>query len=74
MSRIVAHRHPELVRAVLTISSPFAGLPSATNVWRPFQLFTGEKITDPVVVGRLRKLRGRCPCPPPRSGAAATGS
>ncbi|WP_163769029.1 alpha/beta hydrolase, partial [Providencia stuartii] len=25
MSRIVAHRRPDLVRAVLTISAPFAG-------------------------------------------------
>ncbi|MBB4837399.1 pimeloyl-ACP methyl ester carboxylesterase [Sphingomonas kyeonggiensis] len=63
MSRIVAHRHPELVRAVLTISSPFAGLPSATNVWRPFQLFTGEKITDPVVVGRLQEAARPLPMP-----------
>ncbi len=55
MSRIVAHRRPDLVRAVLTISSPFAGPPSATNVWRPFQLLTGEKITDPVVASRLEE-------------------
>lgn len=63
MSRIVAHRHPELVRAVLTISAPFAGLPSATNVWRPFQLFTGEKITDPVVVRRLEEAARPLPMP-----------
>ncbi len=63
MSRIVAHRHPELVRAVLTISSPFAGLPSATNVWRPFQLFTGENITDPVVVRRLAEAARPLPVP-----------
>ena len=56
MSRIVAHRRPDLVRAVLTISSPFAGPPSATNVWRPFQLLTGEKIDDPAVVQRLAEV------------------
>jgi len=63
MSRIVAHRRPDLVRAVLTISSPFAGPPSATNVWRPFQLLTGEKITDPVVTRRLEEAVRPLPMP-----------
>ena len=63
MSRIVAHRRPDLVRAVLTISSPFAGPPSATNVWRPFQLLTGEKITDPVVTRRLEEAARPLPMP-----------
>jgi triacylglycerol lipase len=63
MNRIVAHRRPDLVRSVLTISSPFAGPPSATNVWRPFQLLTGEKITDPVVAGRLEEAARPLPMP-----------
>lgn len=63
MSRIVAHRRPDLVRAVLTISSPFAGPPSATNVWRPFQWFTGEKITDPAVAARLEEVVRPLPVP-----------
>lgn len=63
MSRIVAHRRPDLVRAVLTISAPFAGAPSATNVWRPFQLLTGEKIADPAVVARLAKAARPLPMP-----------
>lgn len=63
MSRIVAHRRPDLVRAVLTISAPFAGAPSATNVWRPFQLLTGEKIADPAVVARLAEAARPLPMP-----------
>ncbi|WP_249341078.1 MULTISPECIES: alpha/beta hydrolase [unclassified Sphingomonas] len=63
MSRIVAHRRPDLVRAVLTISAPFAGPPSATNVWRPFQLLTGEKIADPAVVRRLEEAARPLPMP-----------
>lgn len=63
MSRIVAHRRPDLVRAVLTISAPFAGPPSATNVWRPFQLLTGEKIADPAVVARLAEAARPLPMP-----------
>ncbi|MEP9358416.1 alpha/beta hydrolase [Sphingomonas sp. KR3-1] len=63
MSRIIAHRRPDLVRGVITISSPFAGPPSATNVWRPFQLLTGERIDDPVVAGRLAEAVQPLPMP-----------
>ncbi len=44
MARFAAHRAPELVREVITISAPFAGSPRATNVWRAFELLTGDKI------------------------------
>lgn len=53
MARVAAHRHPELVRGVITISSPFAGPPSATNVWRPFQWLSGERIDDPALLAQL---------------------
>lgn len=52
MARIVAHRRPDLVREVITISSPFAGPPTATNVWRAFELVSGEKIGDEAVKAR----------------------
>lgn len=63
MARLVAHRHPRLVRAVVTISAPFAGPPSATNVWRQFQWLTGEKITDPAVLDRLAEAARPLPVP-----------
>jgi pimeloyl-ACP methyl ester carboxylesterase len=54
MARLVAHRHPELVREVITVASPYAGDPRATNVWRMFELLTGEKVdSDSVVAQRL---------------------
>lgn len=34
VARFAAHREPALVREVITVSSPFAGDPHATNVWR----------------------------------------
>ena len=52
MARIVAHRRPDLVREVITVSSPFAGPPTATNVWMAFELLTGEKIGDEAVKAR----------------------
>jgi pimeloyl-ACP methyl ester carboxylesterase len=44
MARFAAHRAPELVREVITISAPFAGSPRATNVWRAFEFLTGDRI------------------------------
>jgi len=47
MARIAAHRRPDLVREVITISSPFAGSARATNVWRAYELVSGERIETP---------------------------
>ncbi len=63
MSRIVAHRRPELVRGVITVSAPFAGPPSATNVWRAFEALTGERIGDPAVSKRLEEAVRPLPMP-----------
>lgn len=63
MARLAAHRHPELVREVITISAPFAGPPTATNVWRPFELATGEKIAAPAVIERLAEAARPLPVP-----------
>ena len=63
MARVAAHRHPEHVREVITISSPFAGPPTSTNVWRPFEWLTGEKIGDPAVHARLKEAARPLPVP-----------
>jgi triacylglycerol lipase len=49
MARLMAHRWPEEVAEVITISAPFAGDPRATNVWRAFEWLTGERIDDEAV-------------------------
>jgi triacylglycerol lipase len=63
MARLAAHRHPEMVREVITISSPFAGPPTTTNVWRQFEWVTGEKVTDPAVTARLDEAARPLPVP-----------
>lgn len=55
MARLVARRRPDLVEGIVTISAPFAGPATATNVWRAFEWLTGEKISDPAVLARQRK-------------------
>lgn len=62
-SRLVAHRQPDLVRQVVTISSPFAGPGTATNVWRAFEWGTGERLDDPAVIARSQAIARPLPVP-----------
>ena len=63
VARLVAHRRPELVREVITISSPFAGSGKATNVWRAFEWMTGERLDDPAVIARSDAIAAPLPVP-----------
>lgn len=63
MARIVAHRRPDLVREVITVSAPYAGPPTATNVWRAFEFLTGERVDDPLI--RARAAEAAAPLPQP---------
>ena len=63
VARLVAQRAPDLVREVVTISSPFAGSGKATNVWRAFEWATGERLDDPAVLARSASLAGPLPVP-----------
>lgn len=56
IARLVAQRRPDLVREVITISSPFAGSGKATNVWRFFEWFTGERLDDPAVAAHSAEI------------------
>jgi len=63
MARLVAHERPDLVSAVITVSSPFAGSGRATNVWRAFEWFTGERLDDPAVLARSARIAAPLPVP-----------
>ena len=63
MARYAAHKAPDLVREVVTISSPFAGSPRATNVWRAFELLTGERIDAAEVIERSALIARTLPVP-----------
>ncbi|UZK69136.1 alpha/beta hydrolase [Sphingomonas sp. S1-29] len=73
MARIAAHRHPELVREVVTISSPFAGPPSATNVWRVYELLSGVRVDDPEVVAFAALAAEHPPVPTTAIWSASDG-
>lgn len=46
-ARMLASAHPERVRNVITLGSPFAGSPRATNAWRVYESVSGESAEDP---------------------------
>ncbi|WP_375390971.1 esterase/lipase family protein [uncultured Sphingomonas sp.] len=46
MARLLARRAPDAVRQVVTLGSPFAGSPKASNVWRLYELMCGSSIDD----------------------------
>ncbi|MBX3593221.1 MAG: alpha/beta fold hydrolase [Sphingomonas sp.] len=63
LARVVAHRRPDLVREVVTLSSPYAGPPSATNVWRHFEWLTGQKVGDAAARAMLAEAAMPLPMP-----------
>jgi len=63
MARIMARRMPDAVRQVISLGSPFAGSPRATNAWRLYELLTGQSIDDAHTSGQLAE--GATPPPVP---------
>lgn len=53
MARLIAARRPDMVRRIVTLGSPFAGDPRATNVWRLYQALTGHSIDGSSAQGQL---------------------
>jgi len=73
MARLLAHRWPDEVAEVITISAPFAGDPRATNVWRVFEWLTGERIDDPKVRADSAMLAAEPPVPTTAIWSASDG-
>jgi pimeloyl-ACP methyl ester carboxylesterase len=63
MARLVSRRRPEIVRQVISLGSPFAGTPKATNVWRAYEWMTGQKIDDAHTRDQLRESATPPPVP-----------
>jgi pimeloyl-ACP methyl ester carboxylesterase len=54
-ARQLAKRCPEDVRLVLTLGSPFAGNPRATNAWWIYELASGQSVDTPHSAGPLHE-------------------
>lgn len=73
IARLVAHDRSDLVRAVITISAPFAGSGRSTNVWRAFEIATGERLDDPAVIARSARIATPPPVPTTAIWSASDG-
>ena len=54
-ARQLSRRRPDLVRQVISLGSPLTGTPRATNAWRAYQYFTGQKMDDPKLQEQVRE-------------------
>lgn len=63
MARLVAKRIPHAVRQVITLGSPFSGSPKATNVWRAYEMLTGQRIDAENTKAQLDEVSAPPPVP-----------
>jgi alpha/beta hydrolase fold len=54
-ARELAREVPEMVRAVVTLGSPFSGDPHQNNVWRLYEWVAGHKVDDPPILHKPEK-------------------
>jgi pimeloyl-ACP methyl ester carboxylesterase len=53
-AREMAKEFPKLARCVITLGSPFAGHPRATNAWRFYEMVSGQNVHAPELIAQLR--------------------
>lgn len=59
-ARELAKEQPEHARCVITLGTPFAGHPRATNAWRFYELVSGQSVHDEALIEQIRRPP---PCP-----------
>lgn len=55
MARELAKRHPDQVKRVITMGTPFSGQPRANNLWRLYEWVNGYDVTAPPLPVRLHE-------------------
>ncbi|WP_284125513.1 esterase/lipase family protein [Parerythrobacter aestuarii] len=63
MARQLARKHPEMVRQVITLGSPFTGNPGATNVTALYEWMTGDYLEEDLVRERIAEESAPLPVP-----------
>jgi pimeloyl-ACP methyl ester carboxylesterase len=59
-AREIAKEQPAHARCVITLGTPFAGHPRATNAWRFYEMVSGQSTHDPDLIEQIRQPPG-CP-------------
>ncbi|MEJ8821044.1 alpha/beta hydrolase [Variovorax humicola] len=57
-ARLLASMHPERVRSVVTLGTPFRGSPRATNAWRLYEFLSRQSSHDPSRMQRITPTPG----------------
>lgn len=57
LARIAARRAPDRIRQVITLGSPFASNPDATNAWRIYEAVSGTRLRDPAPRALREEMR-----------------
>ena len=63
LARLAAQRLPGEVREVIMIASPYAADPRSTNVWRIYELMSGERLSSAAARSRLVEIGKPLPVP-----------
>lgn len=63
LARQLSRRRPDLVRQIVTLGSPFAGDPRSTNVWRLYEIMSGQRMKDPDTRAQLHESFEAPPVP-----------
>ena len=63
LARQLSRRRPDMVRDIVTLGSPFAGDPRSTNVWRLYEMLSGQRMKDPDTQAQLRESHEAPPVP-----------
>lgn len=63
LARQLSRRRPDLVRQIVTLGSPFAGDPRSTNVWRLYEMMSGQRMKDPDTQAQLAESFEAPPVP-----------
>jgi pimeloyl-ACP methyl ester carboxylesterase len=61
-ARVMANRHPEMVRCIISLGSPFARDTRANNSWRLYEAITGDRL-DEIEPDTLAEVRRTPPVP-----------
>jgi pimeloyl-ACP methyl ester carboxylesterase len=54
-AREIAKEQPDAARCVITLGTPFAGHPRATNAWRFYEMVSGQSTHDPTLMAQIRQ-------------------
>ena len=54
-AREIAKEQPDHVRCVITLGTPFAGHPRATNAWRFYEMVSGQATHDDALLEQIRQ-------------------